>query len=125
LSQEPAEQAARRAQGAACHARNGGLEFGHKSVAAAVTEKFELEPFVGGVVVMISRELNERHGSSRRSGKLGASGEGRRQATGDSSGSAKSEQAETGLLSAGLDERTTSADDPTFATLFFLAHLRN
>jgi len=76
LAEEPSEKAPGGAKRAARHSGNGRLELRHESVAAAVAEEFELESLVGGMVIVVSRELNESHGSSKESGNM-ALGEGR------------------------------------------------
>ena len=75
LAKKAAEQAASSSQGAPGHSRYGRLELGHEAVAAAIAQKFELKSFVGRVVVMIPRELDQSHGSSGTVfGKLGLGG---------------------------------------------------
>jgi hypothetical protein len=61
VSENAAENAACRTESASCHPRDGSLELTHISVTAAIAEKLELVPFVGGVIGVVSRELNQCH----------------------------------------------------------------
>jgi len=58
------EEAAGGTQRAAGHAGHAGLEFSHKAIAAAITEEFKLIALIGGVIGMVSGELNQRHSRS-------------------------------------------------------------
>src|SRR5689334_11279990 len=61
LPQHAAKETSRRVQRAGRHPGGGRLELAHKAVAAAVAEKLELKAFVGGVVGVVSGELDQRH----------------------------------------------------------------
>jgi hypothetical protein len=62
LSKETTEQAAGSSQRTGRHTSGRGLELGHKAISAAVAEKLELITFVGGMVRVITSELNQGHG---------------------------------------------------------------
>jgi hypothetical protein len=63
-AKDTSKQIARGTQGAAGIARHRGFERRHESTSAAIAEEFELISFVGGMVSMISGELNQGHEES-------------------------------------------------------------
>src|SRR5208283_3913434 len=65
IAQNAAEDAAESARRSRGHAHGGWRKFGHESVMTAVAEKLELVPLIGGMVAMVSGELNQAHGSPR------------------------------------------------------------
>lgn len=60
-AENTAKKIARRTQRASGHTRNARFEFRHAPVAASVAKKLKLKAFVGRMIRMVARELNQSH----------------------------------------------------------------